>query len=153
MSKKTNPSYRGLLNQGDQVRIPLSGGDTDTGYRIVKLVLMPNDIDASTSHECSVQVFSQKQATIHADIDFSKDELLAAGYYARSLQTGAPYVIDAATEAVIFDNTVVNQDIFVGYQTGQSNQKINYYLELEEVKMSGPEQAVINYKAALLHGE
>ena len=150
---KNYPSYRALMTQDQVLRIPLSNiTESGKGYRIRKLQVMPNDVDGSTSHECAIQVFLKNPGVARIDIDFNDNTLLAAAYYARSVQTGAPYVIDAATESIIFDNTVFNQDIYVSYGTGQSSQKLNFYLELEEVKMSKPEQAVVNFNAALLHG-
>jgi len=138
-------TFRALLNDGDQLTIPLHRAGSNKGFRIHKLQVMPNDVDASTSHEDSVQIWKQKQAAAVADIDFSNDALLGAAYYVRSLNPSSPYV------ALISDETVVF--IYVTYKSGQGGQSINYYLELEEVTMSGPEQAAVNFSAALLHGE
>jgi hypothetical protein len=150
---KNYPSYRALMEQDDILRIPLSNmTQPEQGYKIRKLQIMPNDVDGSTSHECAIQVFLKNPGLARVDINFSDDTLLAAAYYARSAQGSSPYVIDSATESVIFDNTVFNQDIYVTYGTGQSGQKINFYLELEEVTMSKAEQAVVNFNAVLLHG-
>ena len=149
--KKT---YRALMERDQIIRIPLyNPTDTGSGFRIKKLQVMPNDVDGSTSHECAIQVFSKNPGVARVDIDFNDDTLLGAVYYARSVQTGAPYVIDAATETVIFDDTIVNQDIYVAYGSGQTGQKINFYLELEQIKLSTGEQAVVNFRAALLHGD
>ena len=141
------------MTQDQVLRIPLSNiTEPGKGYRIRKLQIMPNDVDGSTSHECAIQVFLKNPGVARIDIDFNDDTLLAAAYYARSLQTGSPYVIDSATESIVFDNTVFNQDIYVTYGTGQSSQKLNFYLELEEVTMSKAQQAVVNFNAVLLHG-
>ena len=48
---------------------------------------------------------------------------------------------------------MVNQDIYVTYASGQSGQKLNVYMELEELDITKGEQAVVNFRAALLHGE
>lgn len=152
---KNYPTFRALMSDGDIMKIPLHNS-TEPGqaFRIIKLITMPNDVDGSSSHECSVQVFSVKPSSAPVDIDFNDDTLMAAAYYARTLQSGAsPYVILAATEEVIFDSTIVNQDIYVTYKSGQTGQKLNVYLELEEMDISKGEQAVVNFRAALLHGE
>jgi len=146
-------TFRALLTTGDQITIPLHRAGSNKGFRIHKLQLMPNDIDASTSHESSVQIWKQKQAAAVADIDFSNDALLGAAYYVRSLNPSTPYVSTISEETVVFDSEVVTQDIYVTYKDGQGGQLINYYLELEEVTMSGSEQAVVNFSSALLHGE
>ena len=147
-------TYRALLEKGDIMKIPLHNpSDSGKGFRITKLTVMPNDVDGSTSHECSVQVFSKKPSSVPVDINFNDDTLLGAVYYARSVQTSAPYVIDATSESVIFDDVMINQDIYVTYESGQTGQKINVYLELEHMAMSKGEQAVVNFRAALLHGD
>ena len=151
---KNYPTFRALMTKDDIIKIPLHNS-TEPGqaFKIRKLMVMPNDVDGSTSHECSVQVFSVNPGVARIDIDFSDDTLLGAVYYARSLQTAAPYVIDAASTSIIFDNTLINQDIYITYNSGQSGQKINVYMELEELNISKGEQAVVNFRAALLHGE
>ena len=95
---KNYPTFRALMSKDDIMKIPLHNS-TEPGqaFRIRKLMVMPNDVDGSTSHECSVQVFSVKPSSAPVDIDFNDDTLLAAVYYARSVQLAAPYVIDAAT--------------------------------------------------------
>jgi len=112
---------------------------------------MPNDIDGSASHECSIQVWKQKQTSLVVDIDFNQDALLGAAYYVRSSNPSSPYVATISEQTVVFDREVINQDIFVVYKTGQSGQKLNFYLELEEVSMNDSEAAVVNYSAAILH--
>jgi len=142
-------SYRRLMTDGDQIKIPLH--HTGKGYRIVKFQVMPNDIDGSASHECSIQVWKQKQTSLVVDIDFNQDALLGAAYYVRSSDPSSPYVATISEQTVVFDREVINQDIFVVYKTGQSGQKLNFYLELEEVSMNDSEAAVVNYSAAILH--
>ena len=53
----------------------------------------------------------------------------------------------------VFDHEVVNQDIYVTHIDTDGSLPVNYYIELEEVTMSKGEQAVVNFSAALLHGE
>jgi len=145
----TIKSFRALLTDGDQIRIPLHHAGKGTGFRIKTFQLMPNDIDASTSHECSVQIWKQKQSSLTAAIDFSNSALIGAAYYVRSLDPSAPYVGRDTSETVVFDNEVFNQDIFIVYKTGQGGQKINYYLELEEIKMTDAHEAVVNFDAII----
>jgi hypothetical protein len=48
---------------------------------------------------------------------------------------------------------IFNQDIYITHKDNSSQgTTINYYLELEQVKMSGPEAAAVNFRAALVHG-
>jgi len=49
---------------------------------------------------------------------------------------------------VIFDNEVFNQDIYITYTDngGGSNEDINYYIELEQIKLDLSENTVATLK-------
>ena len=140
-------TFRGKLLNETMDRISLHGGDSDTGYRIVKFQVMGQN--ENTDYETSVQIFKQKPASFTADVNFDDDTLIAAILYSDSASSG-----DSSMQTIIFDKEVVNQDLYITMDGGStSNAVINYYIELEEVKMNNGEQAVVNFRAALLHGE
>jgi hypothetical protein len=139
-------TFRGLLAGDEQVTIRLGTNQGLIGYKITKFQVMPYDVDGSDSHETSVKIFKYKQTTFNPDIDFNDPTMLAAAYYVRSLNTAAPYVALISEQSVIFDNVKFNQDIYVSMATGQSGTKINYYLELEQVKLTVDEAAVATLK-------
>jgi len=140
-------SFRGKLVHGEQDTIHLSGGDAETGYRIHRFDLMLTDPEANV--DLCVKIYSVKQTSVDAIVDFSDDTLLAAGMLWSSASQIYPH-----DKQIVFDQDVFNQDIYITNFDEQFNTgAVNYYLELEEVKMSNPEAAVVNYKAALLHGE
>jgi len=140
-------SFRGKLGDGGQEVIHLSGGDTDTGYRIVKLVAIPGKPFNSTQ-ESSIQIYRNKQTSIGNTVDFSDETLLAVALYKQN--DSINYM---AYDTVVFDNIVVNQDIYVVCYDAATGEELNYYIEMEKVKMTNPQIAVINYEAALLHGD
>ena len=140
-------SFRDAITHNTQHKISLSGGDSDTGYRLVKFEAMPQVPDGS--HESVLQIFTKKQSAASVQIDFSNDTLLAAIWYAFE---GSGSGDAAGYMKQIFDTVVVNQDIYITCKGGQGK-NMNYYIELEEVKMTNGEQAVVNFRAALLHGE
>ena len=138
-----NKAFKGKLSTDQQDRIHLAGGDTDTGYKIRKFQAISNS-PAGISPEAVLKIYSVKQTGVDFAIDFNDDTLLGVLFY-----DTRPDIFTAQT--VIFDTDVVNQDIYITCATTDGD--INYYLELEEVKMSKGEQAVVNFSAALLHGE
>jgi hypothetical protein len=142
-------TFRGMLANETQERIHISGGEHDIGYRIHKFVIMPNQ--PKNDYEVTAKIYANKQALplVHADqVNFNEDNLLAAAF------TGLASGAYAGAKIVIFDNQVFNQDIFIQcLDSAGSPQSVNYYLELEEIKMPKNEQAVVNFKAALIHGE
>ena len=141
-------TFRGKIADGDFETIHLSGGEIGDGFKIVKLELMPNEPGGTTS-ESVVQIFTVPQSAAVATIDFSDDTLLAAAFMATSDSHVYP-----VKDITIFDQEVINQDLYLTHQnTGGTTAPVNYYIELEQVKMTDAESAVVNYKAALLHGE
>ena len=140
-------TFRGLLNDLQQDRIYLAGGEVDKGYKITKFELIAA-APASQDSVNIVKITTTKQSTPTAAIDFNDDSLLAAGV----MQSTSSYAYGEYT-AVVFDQVVVNQDIFIANKDYATGEGVNYYLELEEVTMSKGEQAVVNFNAALIHGE
>jgi len=81
-------------------------------------------------------------------VDFSDDSLLGAAYLEGN--SGEHY---SDQQTVLFDSEVFNQDIYITHQDIKADpgKDCNYYLELEEVKMSDAEAANVNFVAALVH--
>ena len=139
-------SFKGQLDDVDQEQIYLAGGADDIGYRIRKFQAMPKTPGLAVG-EHTLQLFKVKQTTPSNEVDFGTDDLLGVV----SLSTHSGNLL--YNEVIIFDNEVINQDLFITHVDNAGANPCNYYIELEEVKMSNPEAAVVNYKAALLHGE
>ena len=144
----TTKSFKRMLINGAQDKIYLSGGESDIGYRITKLSLISKTPGAVAETEGVIKVFREKQTSIDAVIDFTDDILLAAAAYQDHDGSSYPSSID-----IVFDDQVINQDIYITWYCTDNDIPMNYLIHLEEVKMSGSEQAVVNFEAALLHGE
>ena len=139
-------TFRGLLADGGQEKIPLSTKDGSVGYRIIKFQFMPKDIDGSVSHEDLISIWKTEQATLLNDVDFTAGDLLAAGYYVRSLNPSAPYVATISESITIFDNEIFNQDIYVTMKSGQGA-NLNYYIELEQMNLDHTQNMSATLKA------
>ena len=142
-------TFRGKLTDGGQDKIYLAGGEPDIGYRLIKFQMI-NDIPGTLDFENVLKIYKTKQDPVDGVVDFTDDSLLAAAFTSGDA-TANNYPED---QTVVFDRIVVNQDLYVTNKEVSGNASLqNYYLEFEEVKMSGSEQAVVNFEAALLHGE
>jgi len=119
--------------------ISLHTTDGSTGYRIVKFELMP--IDSDEDVESSVKVFSVPQATAIGNIDFSDNTLLAAGIIRAGTGVSQPL-----TAISVFDNMTFNQDIFITLKGGSYTRDVNYYIELEQIKLDLNENTVATLK-------
>ena len=134
-------SFRGKLEDLTSESISLHTNDGSTGYKIVKFQLMPiklNDEQAST-----VKIFTIPQTGTPTDtIDFSDNTLLAAGTFSQDdTSNNQPEAI-----TVIFDNTTFNQDIYLTHIDGQVGKGVNYYIELEQIKLALDENTVATLK-------
>jgi len=132
-------SYRGLLKDGAQDKIPLHTGDGKTGYRIINFQIFFK-IPGDDSHDSVVQVWKIDQtkggATVpinYATVDFTDLNLLACA----QLVQAASVLYQTTTGPVIFEREVFNQDIYVTHTDSESqNYFVNYYLELEQIKLT-----------------
>ena len=130
-------TFRGLLADGGQDTIRLSTNDGLTGYRIVKFETIGKTPGAS-NQESVMKIFKVEQDTVDGEIDFSNSRLMAAAVTTTSVdQEDFPL-----SNAVIFDNEIINQDIFITHFDVKTGESANYYLELEQVKLDVGEAAV-----------
>jgi len=133
-------SFKGKLADGVQEEIPLQTNNGLVGYKIVKFDLMP-PAPGVTNGENVVKIYKTKQDSIDALVNFSDNRLLAAGYYASESSSYSD------TKTVIFDNEKFNQDIYITNKDARGNfPEMNYYIELEQVKLDLNEQTVATLK-------
>jgi len=128
-------TFRGLLNNGAQERIRLQHIDGKTGYRIKKFEVMTKNPMSGTT-EAVMKAYSISQSSIDAVVDFSEQTLLAVGIM----------LTTEAQDMKIFDNGIVNQDIFITYATQAGSDACNYYLELETISLDDVEATAVILK-------
>ena len=133
-------SFRGLLADGAIDTIPLSTNNGTTGYKITKLQLFPHKF-GTEDQKSTVTIFSVPQTTPTNEVDFSDNTLLAAGHYAKGNNTA-----EVQSDIVVFDNMTFNQDIYVTAVETQGSEPTNYYIELEQIKLSLDENTVATLK-------
>jgi len=127
---------------GGQDTIVLHTNDGSTGYRIVKF----RTIAAAPGSTSSVNVtkiykVSQSSSSIVATIDFSDQTLLGV-----SINTGPTNFDFGLDERVAFDQEIFNQDIYISQKDVKTGESINYYIELEQVKLDLNESTVATLK-------
>jgi len=134
-----NISYRGKLVDGGQDTIPLHTNDGKTGYKVVKFEIMAEEPYGGGSSEHLVQIWTVKQTgAISGNVDFSDVTLLGAAI-ANNSTSGYD---NPNVTTVIFDNMIVNQDIYVTHHDGQAAQECNYYIELEQINLTEDEALI-----------
>jgi hypothetical protein len=130
-------TFRGLMADDTQDTIVLHTNTGSTGYRIVNFRVMPKT-DALI--ETTMKIYKIEQSTNTSDMDFSDNTLLAAAFYAQTAST------DANKEIIIFDKEIFNQDIYITLKAHSSAGELNYYLELEQVKLDLNQNTVATLK-------
>jgi hypothetical protein len=132
-------SFRGRLENMDVRKIRLSTNNGMTGYKITKFSVMPTT-DADI--ESTVLVKSVNPGSASSTIDFEDPLLLAAAYYSQAANA-VSYPEDLV---IFFDNKVFNQDIYISLKGHNYTADLNYYLELETVRLDKNEQAVVTLR-------
>ena len=133
-------SFRGKLPDGGQATIRLATNTGMTGYRIVKFQVM--GITENEIYESTAKIYKTDQTgLVDANVDFSDNRLLAAILYG---DTGGSSIFSQQT--VIFDNEIFNQDIFVTYKSIAAADDMNWYVELEEMKLDSNESTAATLK-------
>jgi archaellum component FlaF (FlaF/FlaG flagellin family) len=138
-------TFRGLLAHNSQDTIVLHTNDGSMGYRIVKLNIIANQ--PFTADQWNVlKIYKVPQTTVDEVIDFSDQTLLGCGIIAMDANVGSGYY-GMYQEHIIFDGEIFNQDIYITHQDMKGNNKpVNYYIELEQVKLDLNENTVATLK-------
>jgi hypothetical protein len=134
-------SFRGLLGDLDKQTIRLATNNGSIGYRIKKFQLIGRT-PGSMTIEAVVKIYKTPQTgTPDGTVDFSDNTLLAAGYYIDNSNSVYP-----GFETIVFDNEIFNQDLYVTAFDASTGEFINYYIELEQVKLDLSENTVATLK-------
>jgi hypothetical protein len=137
-------SFRGLMTTdagGDSTdMIPLSTNNGAIGYQITKLQIIPKD-PTDVSNEAVFQIFSIPTDSTD-EIDFSNSTLLGCAHYSNH-SSGTLYAEDST---IIFDNMKFNQDVYLTCKTDVGSKSINYYIEMEQLKLALDENTVATLK-------
>ena len=135
-------SFRGKIADEDKDSISLHTRDGSVGYRIKKFTIIPNDPTDDTATAAVMKIYSVKQTGAVTDtIDFADNTLLGCAFYSANTDTTPGEMV------VIFDNMTFNQDIYLTNSiNGSAELQMNYYLELEQVKLDLNENTVATLK-------
>lgn len=133
-------TFRGLLKDSGITSIPLSTNNGSQGYKIAKLQTIGKTL-GTTASESILKIYKTPQTGVTSTVDFSDQTLLAVSFWKSH---GDVY---DSIQTVIFDREVFNQDVYLTHQdTAGDDQPINWYIELELVKLDLNENTVATLK-------
>ena len=135
-------SFRGLLADGAQEKIRIQGPVGAIAWRITKFEVMGNNPGVSTT-ECIVKIYREEQSSIDGVVNFNDNELLGAALWHDA--DGSAYPL---SYQVIFDNALFSRNIWITNTDVDGAFSCNYYIELEEVKVSQAGMAQLAVAAA-----
>tara|TARA_Y100001963_G_scaffold29835_1_gene40598 strand:- start:133 stop:564 length:432 start_codon:yes stop_codon:yes gene_type:complete len=134
-------TFRGLIADGEVKKIRLSTADGMTGYKIKKFRIMPETPYSFMSGTVTVSKNEMDAAASGATINFNDPNLLAAGSWVFGSGEGN------INDSTVFDAMVFNQDIYIAFtEETTTTFNMNYYLELEQIKLDLNEQTVATLK-------
>ena len=139
-------SFRGLLVDGGQDRIRIQGSVGAVAWRITKFQLMNKEAGASANEmESTVKIYREEQSSVDAVVNFDDAELLGAAQLGTHANLGAY----PQSTVIIFDNSLFSRNIYVTHKNLHADAlECNYYIELEEVKVSKAGMAQLAVAAA-----
>jgi hypothetical protein len=134
-------SFRAKIASSSQDTIRLSTNNGLTGYKIKKFQVIDAAPGANTV-EIVAKIFSVEPTAIDGTVNFNDPLLLAVAYYGDNAGSQNGNEVGP----IIFDNVTFNQDIFVTGVDVAGGNSLNYYVELEQVKLDVNEAAVATLK-------
>jgi len=136
-------SFKGLLANGEQRKIRIQGPVGAIAWRITKFQIIQKEPGENLA-EAVVKIYREEQSSIDAVIDFGDAELLASAYW----EDNDSVTYNHST-TVIFSNELFSRNVHVtAFHASSHTEPMNYYIELEEVKVSKAGMAQLAVAAA-----
>jgi hypothetical protein len=133
-------TFRGLLTDDAVDTIVLHTNNGSMGYRIVKFEIIASN-PGTKDMEAYVTI-SKVDFTPATTINLSDNTILGVAYWHQAANLAYP----DADHKIVFDKEVFNQDIYIGCNDVQDNDGMNYYIELEQVKLDTNANTVATLK-------
>ena len=120
-------------------------------YKLTEFTLYPSTSVSAQSVELTGSLTAGKTAIAPSDPNFNNDGLIATSLYKASedIRYGAGF-----THEVVDDTFLITQNLILMVQDdGGSNTPVNWQCRFESVKMTGAEEAAVNYKQFAISDE
>jgi len=117
-------------------------------YRLTEFQLYPATNIVATDYETVATITAGKTAVAPTDVNFNNDGLIASSLFQNLSNPSYP----SSSLTVINDTYVITQNLILMVQDATS-QTINWQCRFESVKMSGAEEASVNYKQFAISDE
>tara|TARA_Y100001963_G_C6488146_1_gene312145 strand:+ start:112 stop:546 length:435 start_codon:yes stop_codon:yes gene_type:complete len=132
-------SFRGLIEPDVVDQVSLHTNNGAIGYQIKKFQIIGHNPQIE-GYESVLKIYSTPQTTVDGVINFSDNTLLGAIFL-----TGDHAPSQMFEQVIVIDNIKFNQDIYITHSNTQGH-AVNYYIELEQVKLDLNENTVATLK-------
>ena len=135
-------SYRGKIDMGTENRIKLATKQGKVGYKINKFQII-STTPGTGNVELVSKITKVTDTNIGPTAKFTDADLLGVAFYSGNENAAYPF-----SETIIFDNEMVNQDIFVSMADADGGTVPgNYYIELETMNLSDVEATMLTLES------
>jgi hypothetical protein len=139
---------RGQTASGSTETLNFSGFKPGMAYRIVEFQLYPSTSLGTAQYELSGSITAGKTAVAPSDTNFNDEGLIATSFTSGH---ASPGVYDLT---VINDTFLITQNlILMVLDSSAGGSPVNWQCRFETVKMTGPEEAVANYRQFTISDE
>ncbi len=141
---------RGQTASGQTETLNFSGYKPGYAYRLVEFVLYPSTGIGGTNVESIGSITAGKIAVAPTDPNFNDEGLIGTSYFVDNASSAVP----VSAYSVINDTFLITQNLILMVQdSGGANNPVNWQCRFVAEKMSGPEEAVANYKQFTISDE
>tara|TARA_Y100001938_G_C7833935_1_gene302820 strand:- start:45 stop:503 length:459 start_codon:yes stop_codon:yes gene_type:complete len=134
-------TFRGKIKTESKDTISLHTNNGSVGYKIKKFDCIAAN-PAGSNQESVILIHAIDPGTTTAGvIDLSDQSILGCAFYDNSASTGVQ-----PPAVIIMDQMIFNQDIYITHNDKAGSESVNYYLELEQVKLDLNENTTATLK-------
>ena len=140
---------RGKTESGQTEVLNFSGYKPGYAYRMTEFSIYPSNGIGSTGWEIVGTVTAGKTAVAPTDPDFNNEGLIACSMY-----VGQNNVYTGKINTILNDTFLITQNLILIVQEASSGgNPINWQCRFVAEKMTGPEEAVANYRQFTISDE
>jgi len=134
---------RGQTASGETEVLNFSGYKPGYAYRLVEFDIWPSTNIGGVNYELAASVTAAKTFEDPSNPNFNNEGLLAVGLFnVRNTYLSGPQMSNVNDTFLITQNLIL---AVIDTEAG-SPMAVNWQCRFESVKMSGPEEAAVNYK-------
>jgi len=140
---------RGQTASGQTEVLNFSGFKPGMAYRLTEFELYPSTGIGSSSIELMGTITAGKIAVAPSDPNFNNEGLIGTCQQTASSNPAYP----SGSNTVINDTFLITQNLILMVLETNNGDPVNWQCRFESVKMTGPEEAVANYRQFTISDE